>query len=186
MHPFPPQAALLVIDVQQGFDDPSWGPRNNPQAEGNVARLLEGWRRTRRPVIHTQHMSRNPGSPLFPGQPGNAIKPEVEPEPGEPLLQKSVNSAFIGTDLEARLRRQGVTTLVVTGINTNHCVSTTARMAGNLGFATYVVSDATATFDMQGPDGRLYAAQDLHVFGLVELHGEFATIIDTESVLQRL
>lgn len=183
MDPIPQEAALLVIDVQKGFDDPRWGSRNNPDAERNLARLLEAWRRTGRPVLHTRHMSRNPSSPLFPGQPGNEIKEIVAPVAGEPVLPKSVNSAFIGTDLEQRLRKAGITTVAVTGITTSYCVSTTARMAANLGFQTYVVSDATATFDVTGPDGRRYPAQVMHEVGLAELHDEFATIVDTDSLL---
>jgi nicotinamidase-related amidase len=187
VHPIPKSAALLVVDVQRGFDDAAyWGPRNNPDAERNVARLLEAWRRTARPVFYVRHMSTSPRSPLHPGQPGNEIQDVVRPLPGEPVLEKSVNSAFIGTNLESRLRTAGIATVVVTGLTTNHCVSTTARMAANLGFATYVVSDATATFDLRGPDGRLYPAGEMHVAGLVELHEEFATILDTESVLARL
>lgn len=186
MNPLPSNAALIVIDIQKGFDDPYWGPRSNPEAEQNIARLLEAWRRTKRPVIHTQHNSTNPRSPLFPGQKGNEIKDIVAPALGEPVLGKSVHSAFIGTILEESLRKNGIKAVVITGINTNHCVSTTARMAGNLGFETFVVSDATATFDMRGPDGRKYEAQEMHAFGLAEIHGEFATILDTDSLLKLL
>jgi nicotinamidase-related amidase len=111
------------------------------------------------------------------------IKDEVRPLPGEPVVQKSVSSAFIGTSLEADLRREGRTTLIVVGMQTNMCVSTTARMAGNLGFTTYVVSDATATFDNQGPDGKRYASELLHDVALADLNGEFSTVIDTKTVL---
>ncbi|MEW6211714.1 MAG: cysteine hydrolase family protein [Acidobacteriota bacterium] len=177
--------ALIVIDVQNGFDDPVWGDRNNPQSEDNIARLLATWRRAKRPIIHFRHMSRNPESPLYPGQRGNEIKEVVKPLPGELVIEKCVNSAFIGTDLEERLRRNNIDTVVLTGINTNHCVSTTARMSGNLGFNTYVVSDATATFDMKGPDGRLHKAEVMHIIGLTELNEEFATVIDIENLLER-
>jgi nicotinamidase-related amidase len=182
----PQKTALVVIDVQKGFDAPQWGRRNNPQAEDNIARLLEAWRRTNRPVIHIQHMSRNPASPLRPGQEGNELKDLVRPQGREPVVRKCVNSSFIGTGLEARLRRGGIKTLVMTGINTNHCVSTTARMAGNLGFEGYVVADGTATFDRRGHDGRLHKAKDMHDIGLAELHGEFATVLETDEVLELL
>ncbi len=180
----PKNSALVIIDVQKGFDAPVWGRRNNPQAEENIARLLKAWRRTKRPVIHVQHMSRNPNSPLRPGQAGNEIKEAVGPVGGEPVVRKCVNSSFIGTNLEKRLRRDGIKTLVMTGINTNHCVSTTARMAGNLGFETFVVADGTATFDRRGHDGKLHKAEDMHAIGLAELHGEFATVLETEDVLK--
>ena len=184
--PLPRKTALIIIDVQKGFDAPVWGPRNNPRAEDNIARVLKAWRDSRRPVIHVQHMSRFPGSPLRPGQTGNDLKDAVKPAAREPVVQKCVNSSFIGTDLEARLRKNGIKTVVIAGITTNHCVSTTARMAGNLGFETYVLSDGTATFDRTGPDGKLYKAEQMHAVGLAELHGEFATVLKTSELLKRL
>lgn len=183
----PENAVLLVVDVQKGFDGYNEAlHRNTPALETNIARLLDAWRRTKRPVIFVQHVSKEQGSPLRPNQPGVEIKDEVRPHPGEPVVQKSVNSAFIGTTLEADLRAQGRQILVVTGMQTNYCVSTTVRMAGNLGFETYVVSDATATFDNTGPDGRVWPAQILHDVSLADLHGEFATVIDTQGVLDRV
>lgn len=181
--PLPPNAALLLVDVQQGLDDPSWGERNNPDAEANMARLLGAWRRSGRPVIHVQHMSQRPSSPLRAGLPGNAIKPEVAPEPGEPLFQKTVNSAFMGTPLEQYLRTQGVDTVVIAGLTTDHCVSSTARMAANLGFETVVVGDGTATHERTGPDGERYSAEDMHRLALASLHGEFAKVRRTEDLV---
>ena len=180
----PRNATLIVIDVQKGFDDPRWGGRNNPLAESNISRILEAWRNARMPVIHTQHCSSEPASPLRPGVPGNEIKETATPLPAEPVLKKNVNSAFIGTDLESRLRSNQVKTVVLVGLTTDHCVSTTARMAANLGFDTYVVSDATATFDRTGPDGRRYTAEEIHTANLVSLHKEFATVINTEDLLK--
>lgn len=183
----PRDAVLLVVDVQQGFDGYNESlHRNNAALERNIARLLDTWRATGRPIIYVQHVSRLPNSPLRPNQPGVEIKSEIRPQPGEPVVRKSVNSAFIGTTLEADLRAAGRGTLVLTGMQTNLCVSTTARMAGNLGFDTYVVSDATATFDNTGPDGRLFPAQLLHDVALADLNGEFATVLDTDGVLKGL
>lgn len=180
------RAALLLIDVQQGFDEPRWGERNNPDAEAQMARLLEAWRRAGGKVLHVRHCSTEEGSPLREELPGNAFKAEVAPIPGEPVFRKTVNSAFIGTSLEPHLRDHAVEAVVLVGLTTNHCVSTTARMAGNLGFRTYVVSDATATFDRVGPDGRRHTAELLHETALASLHDEFATVLNTDEVLAKL
>jgi nicotinamidase-related amidase len=108
----------------------------------------------------------------------------IQPHEGEPIIQKTVNSSFIGTDLENRLRSNGIDSVVIVGLTTNHCVETTTRMAGNLGFNTYLVSDATATFDRIGPDGKTYLAENIHQMTMVNLNEEFATIIDTNTLLE--
>ena len=180
------EAALLLIDVQKGFDDPTWGARNNPDAEEKMSQLLETWRSTGRPIFHVQHHSREPKSPLRPGQKGCEIKEIVKPLANEPVIQKHVNSAFIGTALEYRLMEHGIESVVLAGLTTDHCISTTARMAANLGFETFVISDATATFDRVGPSGRHYTADQIHELALVSLHDEFATILDTEKLIKRL
>jgi nicotinamidase-related amidase len=181
-----PMTALLVIDVQAGFDDGSWGARDNPMAEANIARLLEAWRAMGWPVIHIHHDSRSPTGSFRRGTAGHTPKPEAAPQPHEPAMHKAVNSAFIGTSLEANLRRNGIASVVIVGLTTNHCVSTTARMAGNLGFDTFVVSDATATFDRAALDGRLCMAEDVHGAALSDLKGEFAEVVDTEEVLNAM
>jgi nicotinamidase-related amidase len=186
MQTLPHNAALILIDVQQAFEDPSWGQRNNPQAEENIAALLEAWRGTGRPLFHIQHRSPRPASLFHPDANGFKVKPQAAPLAGEPVLFKSVNSAFIGTDLEQRLRDAGIATLVIAGITTDHCVSTTTRMAGNLGFEAFIVSDATATFERIGPDGRHYTAQQMHDTALASLHREFATVVATGEVIDAL
>lgn len=179
------RAALVVIDVQKGLDDPSLGNRNNPDAEERISGLLDHWREAALPIFHVRHLSTEQDSPLRPETVGCEIKDVVRPRPGEPVIEKNVNSAFIGTDLEARLRDLNIDTLVITGLTTDHCVSTTTRMAGNLGFDTYLVSDATATFDRMGPDGKLHPANNVHEMALVELHEEFATIVTTAELLSQ-
>ncbi|GAB3459307.1 cysteine hydrolase family protein [Massilia terrae] len=186
MKQLPAGAALIVIDVQQAFEDPSWGARNNQQAEDNIAMLLSAWRRARQPLYHVQHRSQRAGSLFHPDVPGFRVKPQAEPLPGEPVIYKNVNSSFIGTDLEQRLHAAGITALVTCGITTDHCVSTTARMAGNFGFDTYIVSDATATFERVGPDGRHYTAQQMHDTALASLHGEFATVMTAAAIIAAL
>ncbi len=180
------QTALLLIDVQQGLDDPRLGARNNPGAEQRMADLLAAWRAAGRPVIHVQHASLEPQSALREELPGHAFKPEVTPRAGEPVFRKHVNSAFIGTDLESHLRAAGVDALVVAGLTTDHCVSSTARTAENLGFTVTVVSDATATFERRGPDGTCFSADVMHDVALASLHGEFATVRSTADVLAAL
>ena len=183
MTPLTARTALIIIDVQIGLDDPSLGRRSNPDAERNMARLLAAWRAAGRPIFHVQHMSTEPNSPLRPERPGNAIKLIVAPLGEEPVIQKVVNNAFVGTDLEARLRAASIQALVIVGLTTEHCVSTTARMAGDLGFTAFVVSDATASHEHQGFDGTHYPAETIHAISLANLQGEFATIVTTDDLL---
>ena len=174
--------ALLLIDIQKGFDDPSWGQRNNPDAEQNAASLLALWRNNAWPVIHVQHLSLEPGSPLAAGLPGVEVRDETKPIAGEKQVQKNVNSAFIGTGLEEYLKSNGIERLVIVGLTTDHCVSTTTRMAGNLGFSVTLVSDATATFDRKGHDGVQHSANDIHEIHLASLNGEFCEVKSTADV----
>jgi nicotinamidase-related amidase len=186
MPQLPKSAALIVVDVQQGLADPGSGKRNNPEAEENIARLLAAWRNTHRPVRHVIHDSTEPESLLRPGLPGNAIQTPAAPEHDEPVYRKNVNSAFIGTTLEKDLRQDGIDTLVVVGLTTNHCISTTVRMAGNLGFTTYVISDATAAFVRKALDGSMRPAEAVHAAALSDLHGEFAEVVSTTEILQQV
>jgi nicotinamidase-related amidase len=181
-----PDSALIVIDVQKGFDDASyWGPRNNPAAEENIAALMDAWQETGRPVVLVQHASR-PGSVLAPDQPGYPLKDFVEERRHDaPLITKSVNSAFYGTpDLAAWLTARGIGQLVVAGIQTNMCVETTARMAGNLGYDVLVPLDATHTFDLAGPAGLSLTADELATATAVNLQGGgFARVVTTKELL---
>ncbi|MBS9779289.1 MAG: cysteine hydrolase [Moraxellaceae bacterium] len=177
--------ALILIDIQKGFDkEEHWGDnRNNKHAEKNCAILLKKWRELKLPIFHIQHSSDNPQSPLHKSQAGFAIKNMVQPIDGEPVIEKNVNSAFIGTDLQQRLTEQKINNLVIVGLTTNHCVSTTTRMAGNFGFNVWVVSDATATFDRVGANGEKFSAETIHQTALASLHDEFAEIMTTEQIL---
>lgn len=181
-------SALLLIDIQTGFDAPDWGPRNNPGAEAAAGRMLAAWRNRGWPVVHVRHVSVQPGSPLTEARGGIDFKPEVLPVAGEAVIGKSVNSAFIGTDLEARLRSLDVAGVVIAGLTTPHCVSTTARMAANLGFGVRVVHDACAAFASNADMGWLPGAEALdaetvHRTALAHLHGEFAEVVDVDAVL---
>ena len=176
--------ALLIIDVQKGLDDPALGRnRNNPQAEANMALLLSEWRRRNRPVIHIRHCSAELCSPLRPGLSGHAFKEEVLPLAGEKQFDKSVNSAFVGTALADHLRGRDISSLVVAGLTTDHCVSATTRNAVDLGFEVILVSDATATFERQDHAGFTHPAEVVHKVNLASLKGEFCVIRTTEELL---
>lgn len=175
--------ALIVIDVQQGFADPAWGPRNNPDCEAHIRALISQWRSQALPIVVVRHDSTTPGSPLRPDQSGNDLLPDIC---GDALVTKHVNSAFYGApDLDAWLRERDITAVAICGITTNHCCETTARMAGNLGYDTWFILDATHTFDRTAPDGTVIAAADVARMTAANLHGEFATVMSTAEALSR-
>lgn len=181
--PLGSDAALLLIDLQKAIDHPSWGRRNNRDAEKNVTALLRAWRATRRAVYHIRHDSTGRESHYRPGQPGHDFKPEAQPIEGETVIGKQTNSAFIGTDLEARLRQAGHRVLVVAGVITNNSVEATVRMAGNLGFETYMVEDAAFTFGRRDWGGVWRSAAVVHAMSLANLDGEYCTVVRTAQVL---
>lgn len=177
---------LIVIDVQRAFEDPAWGERNNRQAEARVAQALAAWRSAGAPIVHVRHRSAAPDGLFKEGSEAFEFMPEASPEDGESVITKDVNSAFIGTDLEQRLRSAGVETVAIAGLTTDHCVSTTTRMAGNLGFDTWLLEDATATFERRSPDGERLSADLMHRTALASLHDEFAEVISTAEAIRRL
>jgi len=177
------RTVLLPIDVQQGFDHPSWGRRNNPDVEANGLALLAAWRKAGLPIVHVRHDSVTPGSTLAPGHAGNAFKPGFGPQGNEAVVSKSVNSAFIGTDLELRLRRMDADSVVLFGITTDMCVSTTTRMASNLGFRTILVGDACTSFDQVDAKGHQITAEEIHRAHLATLNTEFAKVLDTKDIV---
>ena len=178
-------AALILIDHQKGWalTDHWGGNRNNPEAESNALALLQQWRQQKLPIFHVIHASKETGSPLHPEHWGYEIMDEFKPLNGEPLIVKNVNSGFIGTDLKSRLEAQGIDTLVIAGLTTNHCVSTTTRMAGNFGFEVYLVADASATFDRKGLNGEIFPAELVHQTALGSLNEEFATVLNTSELI---
>jgi len=177
--------ALILIDIQKGFDEEKYwgGNRNNKDAEEKSALILSKWREFNLPIVHIVHSSDNPSSRLHESHPGFEIKDEVKPIDGETVIKKNVNSAFIGTDLKERLDNLGINKLVIIGLTTNHCVSTTTRMAGNFGFDTLLISDATATFDRIGINGEKFSSELIHQTTLANLNNEFAQVINTEKLL---
>jgi nicotinamidase-related amidase len=181
-------AALILIDIQMGFKSPIWGARNNPTAEDNAAKLLTAWRAKAWPICHVKHVSVEPGSPLGPEAGGTEFMPQVMPESGEPIFEKSVNSAFIGTTLESHLRSEAIETLVICGLTTPHCVSTTSRMAANTGFSVTLAHDACAAFEANANSdwsdaAPALTAQQIHDTAISHLHGEFVTAASTAQIL---
>lgn len=183
----PAPLALIVVDVQTGFDDEDhWGPRNNPACEENIAALIEAWRAHRQPIIFVRHDSTEEGSPLRPDQAGNGFKDVVSGEP-DLLVSKHVNSAFHGEpDLEAWLRENGVADVVICGIQTNMCCETTARVGANLGFDVRFALDATYTFDLPGRDGATLTAEELSRVTAANLDPEFGRVVSTAEAIGEL
>ena len=180
------EKVLILIDVQKGFDESYWGTRNNPALLQNIEKLLSTWRAHALPVIHVKHMSTEPDSPLRPNYSGNEFMDIASPTANEPIFEKTVNSAFIGTDLENHLRSKRIDTVVIAGISTDHCVSTSTRMAGNLGFEVFLIADACATFNRTAHDGTKLTADEVHIAALASLHNEFATVLNTDEVIASL
>lgn len=179
--------ALLILDVQNGFDDPYWGKRNNPQAEENISKLQAKWREKNGTVIYTKHLSLQPTSPLHhTKKEGTEFKEIIKPLPSEKIFTKNVNSGFIGTELQTYLTEHQIKSVVITGLSTQHCVSTTTRMSANLGFHTFLVSNATAAFEITDANGKTHTADAIHDHELAMLHKEFATIVTTDEILKEI
>ena len=165
---------------------PSAGPRNNPMAERNIAALLGAWRKACAPLVHVRHISRSIGSPFWPGQPGAEFQESLAPLPGEHIVEKNVPDALINTGLEQWLHKRAITKLVIVGVSTNNSVEATARTAGNLGFDTQVVSDATFAFEKVDYSGTRRTAEEVHAMSLANLQGDYASITTTENLLDSL
>ena len=173
---------LLIVDMQVGMTWPASGARNNPGAESVIRELLESWRARGAPIVHVRHISRTPGSPFWPGQPGVEFQPALVPLDHEHVVEKNVPDAFVNTGLERWLHARGETTLVIVGVSTSNSVESTARTAGNLGFTTYVVADATIAFAKADFSGTPRSAEDVHAMSLANLEGEYATVIGASEL----
>jgi nicotinamidase-related amidase len=177
---------LILIDQQKAMRHSKWGPRNNPDAERNIARLLLAWRTRKWPIIHVKHDSASPGSAFRPGQEGNDFLPLTAPLAGETVVAKKVHSAFIGTDLVARLEALGRPPLVVCGVLLANSVEATVRNAANLGFTVRLPADACWSCDKRDLTGRLWPAEDVHQLTLALLDDEYASVTTTDAVLAQV
>lgn len=174
---------LMIIDMQKGGRDPALGTCGQPQAETRAGELLDHWRDQGLPVIHIRHDDMNPDSPYAPGSPGHAFMDEVAPLPHEEVVEKRTTNAFVGTDLMQVLEGYGSTQIVVCGVHLEHCVGTTARMAGNLGFTVFLASDATAALSKTSKDGRQWTADEVHALTLAVLDGDYVKVSDTDALI---
>lgn len=174
---------LLIIDMQVGMSWTEPAVRNNLQAEHNIEKLLNTWRARKAPVVHVRHISRTPGSPFWPGQPGVEFQPALVPLAHEHVVEKNVPDAFINTGLERWLHARGESSVVIVGVSTNNSVENTARTAGNLGFKTFVVSDCTFAFEKADFNGVQRTADEVHAMALANLDGEYATVIRSQDLL---
>jgi nicotinamidase-related amidase len=177
--------ALIIIDMQKCMASPAAGLRNNPGAEQNIALLLERWRALSATVVHVRHISRSPESLFAPGQPGVQFQDQFAPLPEAYVMEKNVPDAFINSGLEGWLRVRGISHVVIVGVSTNNSVEATARTAGNLGFATTVVADATFAFDKTDYAGTHHSAAQVHAMALGNLDGEYATVKHTQALLDQ-
>ena len=175
---------LILIDQQKAMRHPKWGPRNNPDAEQNIARLLASWRSSKQPIIHVKHDSTAAESPFRPGQEGNDFLALTAPLPGETVVAKKVHSAFIGTDLVARLEAMGRPPLVICGVLLANSVEASVRNAANLGFSVRLPADACWSCDKRDLTGRLWLAEDVHQLTLALLDGEYAKVTTVDEVLR--
>jgi nicotinamidase-related amidase len=182
----PGQTALIIVDMQQGMCSNGLPPRNNPGAEANISRLLAAWRASGQPIVNVRHISRSPASVFAPGQSGVEFQQRFLPLPHEHVVEKNVPDAFINSGLERWLHARGIRHVVIVGVSTNNSVEATARSAGNLGFSTVVVADATFTFDKRDFSGVLRTAEEVHLMALANLHGEYAEVHTTDEVCNTL
>lgn len=177
---------LIIIDMQKGMARPDAGRRNNPDAEAHIAQLLDAWRAAGAHVVHVRHISRSAASPFAPGQMGVEFQEALLPLADEHVVEKNVTDAFINTGLERWLRVRGVEELVLVGVSTNQSVEASGRTAGNLGFKTVVVADATYAFAMRDYAGVQRSAEEVHAMSLANLEGEYAQIVTTGELLGRV
>mgnify|MGYP001256090416 FL=1 len=180
--------ALIIIDVQKAFLEKDYPgiKRNNINAELVCGNILNKWRKNDLNVIHVRHSSSNPESKLHKSKPGFEFNDYVKPKNNEIVLTKNVNSAFIGTGLDEILKNLNINTLVIVGMTTNHCISTTVRMAGNLGYETFLISDSTACYNTKGLDGKEIDCQVIFEASIASLSGEFAEIISSVELFELL
>jgi len=183
---FGKETALIILDVQKAIDDPKWASKNNPGYVDKIVDLLAAFRAASLPVIHIRHDEPNPASTYHTDGPGNAFKPEVAPLPGEPVIAKNVNCAFIATDLEKYLHDHGITRLIFTGVVIHNSMDASIRVAHCLGFDVILPLDATTAIDVTDAKGARHAAQTVFDLFAAVLGSEYCALSTTDDVIAAL
>ena len=178
--------ALIVLDVQKAIDDPKWDSKNNPGYADVIATLLAEFRAANLPVIHIRHEEANPASTFYARGPGQPFKDEALPLDGETVITKTVNCAFIGTDLEAYLREQGIKRLIFTGVVIHNSMDVSIRAAHCYGFEVFLPTDATSAIDVTDARGRLFDAQTVFDLYATVLASEYCTLTTSAEVIAAL
>jgi nicotinamidase-related amidase len=181
-----PNTALIIIDQQQGLDNPKLGPRNNLDSEIVMLKLLKTWRIAGMPIIHIRHRSREPESVFWPEQQGFEFKPDFLPQGDELVIEKNIPCAMLTTDLDKILEQKNIRKIVLVGASTNNSVEATARTASGLGFRVVIIEDACFTFAKSDYFGTTRTAEEVHAMSLANLQGEYAEVINAEKILMGL
>lgn len=176
-------AALVIINAQVALSSKSLGNRSNADAEVNLMKLIGRFRNLGRPIIHVRHISQSPTSLFYRSSPSAGFMEGLGPEKDEVVLDKQKSSAFADTALLNALNERDIDTVIIAGFTANECIDATARQAGDFGFTSVVVGDATATFDIYGPDGKLHLAERIHALTLANLHNHFAVVVNTADLM---
>lgn len=178
--------ALLVIDVQMALahEDASGTERSCPEAEDNIAALLQRFRQSDDTVVHIHHHGTDPEDPFHPEAPGSAVQPIAAPLPDEPVIVKTGSSGFVGTDLQKTLEQNGIERVILCGATANHCVESTTRSAADLGYNPIYAGDAVWTYGITGPDGTSHSAELIHSVSMATLEGEIAAVMNTKDILE--
>lgn len=179
--------ALIIVDIQNDYFPNGKMELSKPEkAAANAAKVLEWFRQNHKDhIFHVQHIAGDPGLGFFlPNTTGAEINEAVLPFENEHVIVKHFPNSFLKTELESKLKEQGVTKLVVVGMMTHMCIDATVRAAVDLGFETTLIEDACATRALSYQD-KIVPAEQVHFAFVSALNGMYANVISTEDYLQQ-
>lgn len=183
------QSALLVIDVQDSFRvGDRWPKRSNANFERNLSKLIGLYRAHDLPVFFILHNDADEG--FRPGDPEVRLMSFLERREDEPLLHKQTRNCFTSTQLAPMLLERNARRLLITGIQTEQCCETTARVAADLGYAVDYVTEGTLTFPIQNwdcPGKELGTAEIIErtEYALRRRFARIRTVKEIEGELER-